>query len=926
MRNNKVLKIVFYCLSFLLISFFSLYDALAFSSNAISVSESDIDKPNNNTHFVINNWKYIPHKDQRTELQWIDYVNQQLKPDRNWSTSYYGYETNISAKCLSYAASTTNDWFHLETGMIMTQYTDIVNNKTQNGTDPRELEQIYNSRYSTFSRKYDYPFDVPLYGGILKDIVTGEEIPYNTEGYADILISPPSAQDWNQRPDENFDSPGNFNYTILPSEYFKNWKYKEIPFSESEIKKALKKYGILYTHIKNDFLNIPFFPWEVHSVPIIGYGTYEGDDVFWIHESYTDDYPSNFSKYKAIKFKNEFNQKLVHRVFAFYDPQWPTDSHDFRRTGFTLLKGDMDEEPDVNTIDTVLHKNISEDVVLRPSVADLDGNSYMDVVTVMYDKNERNQTTVYGIERNIKEKPWWKRRQPDEWQSEEKWKQDFGGSPILLPPTLGNIDSNPNKEVILGFENGTIVALNISTNGKASVKWEHQLTPEFSAVANTSFVELGGGSAIADIDLDGTNEIILTDKGTLGTYDWPGEVYIIDGSSSSANIEGNYTFGNGGAFASVSIANIDDDDNPEIIVPSYYGIYVFDYNTSAPHKLSIKWNNSDGLILGSAVVYDVDRDNEYELIYVTTNSSGPVVKTRYNRLYIRDAKTGANEANSPIELGPLDARVTPTIANLDSDSQAEIVISVRNSPSTELGKIMAFDSSTGINEWNFTDGGSLITSFVSPDIADINNDGNYDIVFAENDGTNVFILHNNGTEMFRYDFGALVDSALAIADLDSNGIAEIAVKRAGSPVGILSYATGFNQMPYLNPISNLTAIAGNLININQSGEVTATDPNNDNLTFYYSSPFNSSGLWQSTINDTGNYSILVEVSDGTLSDYQYVDLIVFNYTTKLQNNFTDNTQQTLLNFTAAGNQTVKIRLPKTVNILHSKVKLKGKAP
>ena len=118
-------------------------------------------------------------------------------------------------------------------------------------------------------------------------------------------------------------------------------------------------------------------------------------------------------------------------------------------------------------------------------------------------------------------------------------------------------------------------------------------------------------SAIVDIDLDGTNEIILTDKSYSDTT-WPGEVIVLDGSGSTAVKEANYTFGNGGAFASVSIANIDSDDNPEIVVPSFYGIYVFGYNTSVPHKLSIKWNNSDGLILGSAVIYDVDRDNKYE--------------------------------------------------------------------------------------------------------------------------------------------------------------------------------------------------------------------------------------------------------------------------------------------------------------------------
>lgn len=594
---------------------------------------------------------------------------------------------------------------------------------------------------------------------------------------------------------------------------------------------------------------------------------------------------------------------------------WPTDHHDYRRTGFTLLKGDMEKESDVEQLDIVLKDNVEEDTVIRPSVADLDGNERMDIVSVVHDLQSAYKTDVFIVDK----KRWWKKVQQ---------KTFYNGS-VLLPPTLGNIDGDKQKEVIVGLRYGEIYALDVSSGGTVSEKWSspYILPAKYSDVSGFDVVECGGGSAVVDIDLDGTNEIILTSKArTTPDYTWPGEVYILDGSGSTATKEGNYTFGNGGAFASVSIANIDDDDNPEIIVPSFYGIVVLDYNASAPDKLSKKWNNSDGLILGSAVIYDVDMDNEYEIVYVTTDGDGSASKTRDNKLYIRDAETGNSEKT--IDLGNYDARVTPAIANLDSDSQAEIVISLRNSSdvNNELGQIIAYDSSTGNVEWAFNDSGTLQTSFVAPDIADIDNDGNYNIIFAENGGTKVFVLKEDGSPLFNYSFTGVVDSALAIADLDADGVAEIALKRAGSPIGILSTASGYNKPPVLNTISNITAIVGDLIDINESGEVTATDPDNDNLTFYYSSPFNSSGLWQTTINDTGNYSILIEVSDSSLSDYQYVDVIVFNSTSFLQNNFTDSTNQKLLNFSSAGNQTVKVRIAKNATILYSKIKLEGKAP
>ncbi len=62
---------------------------------------------------------------------------------------------------------------------------------------------------------------------------------------------------------------------------------------------------------------------------------------------------------------------------------------------------------------------------------------------------------------------------------------------------------------------------------------------------------------------------------------------------------------NRSAYASVSVANVDSDDYPEIVVPSLYGIVVLDYN-QANGKLEKKCNNTDGRLWGSAVISDVD--------------------------------------------------------------------------------------------------------------------------------------------------------------------------------------------------------------------------------------------------------------------------------------------------------------------------------
>jgi len=135
--------------------------------------------------------------------------------------------------------------------------------------------------------------------------------------------------------------------------------------------------------------------------------------------------------------------------------------------------------------------------------------------------------------------------------------------------------------------------------------------------------------AIADIDLDGTNEIIFTDYLQGSPEKWPGDVYVLNGATGA--LKYNYTTTNNSAEGAVSLANVDSDDYMEIIVPSYYGVYVFDYDPSA-NKLKQKWNNSDGRIYGATVVYDIDRDNEYELVYTTSDFDCAAGKNCVNQI------------------------------------------------------------------------------------------------------------------------------------------------------------------------------------------------------------------------------------------------------------------------------------------------------
>ena len=256
----------------------------------------------------------------------------------------------------------------------------------------------------------------------------------------------------------------------------------------------------------------------------------------------------------GIKIYDSSSNKYYSRIDLnelFHLLDWPTENHDFRRTGFTLLKGDMDSASDVSKTAFVLGTDITQEQVLKPIVADIDGNGAMETVNFVHDTTFTDRTDIYSVE--IKDK-----------KTVKKWKQTALGGAIYFPGTLADLDSESGsrKELITGVRNGTVYAYDISSNGKTiTERWKYQLPERYSSLPAENVVQFNGGNAVADIDLDGNNEIILADVFD-SDGNWPGAVYVFkdNGAGNQPTKFGNYTFGNGGAYATVSVANIDSDE------------------------------------------------------------------------------------------------------------------------------------------------------------------------------------------------------------------------------------------------------------------------------------------------------------------------------------------------------------------------------
>ncbi|HLC44248.1 MAG TPA: hypothetical protein VJK50_00155 [Patescibacteria group bacterium] len=229
----------------ILLSIILLTLPVGFASNAVPVYKSNV---SSNFDYLLPDWDLLPFKDIRPlNEEYISWVNS--THGQSWHThpTILGFPVPPD-KCLSYSAATMVDWYTLETGKPLLSYQNFVNNRSENGTNPRELEVPY-LNHSRVEPNFDF------FGS---DPTTGESMPDDIEGFADIIMG-------------DYPLYVNQNDALLGSDY----KLKSVPemYPElnfkadtsvggilrvfpnyNQVKDLIDKYGIVYARIKTTIL------------------------------------------------------------------------------------------------------------------------------------------------------------------------------------------------------------------------------------------------------------------------------------------------------------------------------------------------------------------------------------------------------------------------------------------------------------------------------------------------------------------------------------------------------------------------------------------------------------------------------------------------------------------------------------------------
>lgn len=339
-----------------------------------------------------------------------------------------------------------------------------------------------------------------------------------------------------------------------------------------------------------------------------------------------------------------------------------------------------------------------------------------------------------------------------------RWTFQTNGT-VATSPLAADLDGDGALEIVLGefkpggAADGSRLAYILDAQGAV----EYTVPMRFNSVA----------SAVADLDGDGTLELVLSDAshtdeaGGLGYHVFNGE----DGSPG-------WTFTTStspgeGFFASPAVTDVDGDG-------------LFDLIAGAMDDTAYALRGTDGFVLWSvpqlghyvrhsSPIADVDGDGALE---VTMHTEAGVA-------YLFDAATAATEWT--IDLGDIVA-ATPAMGDLDGDGVPEIVYSL-----VVDGGVVAVRGDGSIL-WQQR---AHDFSYRSPTLVDVDGDGLLDVV--EGDSNDPAVAAYRGTDggiLWEWRASsAWASGPLVTADIDADGANEVLV---GTDAGLtaLDAATG----------------------------------------------------------------------------------------------------------------------------------------
>ncbi len=287
-------------------------------------------------------------------------------------------------------------------------------------------------------------------------------------------------------------------------------------------------------------------------------------------------------------------------------------------------------------------------------------------------------------------------------------------------PAFADLDNDGDFDLLIGRDLSTFVYFR--NNGTAQSPVWISASSLFSGVESEHYWK---DPTFSDIDRDGDLDLIY------GTDTGPLYVYINSGTVSSPQFTYNanyfYVIRLAESSSTVSFADFDNDGDQDLLSGNWLGKMEYFENqgdAGTPHFKRIgtqPTNLSTGSIYSTPAFADVDGDGDYDIVSGALNG---------NIIYFVN-NNGVFNINSSLFSGiNVGGFSSPALADMDDDGDLDLLVGAENAGET---KFYLNDNGNFVLENTYFAGVSF-PSRIRPALADIDADGDYDLVLGKSFG------------------------------------------------------------------------------------------------------------------------------------------------------------------------------------------------